>query len=44
MSKSHETHKETKKKPQKNALEKRQAKRVKKSGSTLLGSHAATPS
>lgn len=41
MSKSHESHKESRKKPQKSAQEKRQGKRVKKSGSTLLGSHAA---
>lgn len=41
MSKSHETHKEGRKKPQKNAQEKRQAKRLKKSGQTMLGSHAA---
>lgn len=43
MSKSHESHKETRKKPQKNAHDKREAKRIKKSGTTLLGSHAATP-
>ena len=42
MSKSHETHKEAKKKPQKNAQEKRLSKRIKKSGDTLLGSHSAT--
>lgn len=41
MSKSHESHKESRKKPHKNAQEKRQAKRIKKSGNTLLGSHAA---
>lgn len=43
MSKSHEMHKESKKKAQKTADEKRQAKRIKKSGTTLLGSHSATP-
>ncbi|AJE21041.1 hypothetical protein ACFSKY_04345 [Azotobacter chroococcum] len=42
MSKSHESHKDTKKKPLKSAQEKRQAKRIKKSEHTLLGSHAAT--
>ncbi|MFC0710356.1 hypothetical protein [Azorhizophilus paspali] len=42
MSKSHETHKQAKKKPLKNPQEKRQAKRLKKSGHSLLGSHGAT--
>jgi hypothetical protein len=41
MSKSHESHKESRKKPQKSAEEKRHAKRIKKSGHTLLGSHSA---
>lgn len=43
MSKSMDSHKEAKKKPLKTAHEKRAAKRDKKHGSTLLGSHAATP-
>ena len=42
MSKSHESHKEAKKKPHKTSLEKRQAKRIKKTGPSLLGSHAAS--
>jgi len=42
MSKGLDRHKEAKKKPLKSAEEKRLAKRSKKSGSTLLGSH--TPS
>ncbi|GAB3472662.1 hypothetical protein [Azotobacter salinestris] len=42
MSKKHESHKEAKKKPLKSAQEKRQAKRLKKSEHTLLGSHSAT--
>ncbi|UVE18951.1 hypothetical protein NVV93_06060 [Pseudomonas sp. LS44] len=42
MSKSLNAHKEAKKKPLKTAHEKRMAKRDKKSGPTLLGSHAAT--
>lgn len=42
MSKSRETHKEAKKRPQKSAHEKRMAKREKKSHSTLLGSHSAS--
>jgi len=36
-------HKEAKKKPLKSAQEKRMAKRNKKSGTTLLGSHAPNP-
>ncbi|MDD0842806.1 hypothetical protein [Pseudomonas sp. Gutcm_11s] len=40
MSKGLDRHKEAKKKPLKSAQEKRLAKRSKKSGSTLLGSHA----
>ncbi|GAB3390557.1 hypothetical protein [Azotobacter armeniacus] len=43
MSKSHESHKKAKKKPLKNAQEKRLAKRAKKSDNTLLGSHSSTP-
>lgn len=43
MSKSHESHKEAKKKPHKTSQEKRQAKRIKKAGPSLLGSHS-TPS
>lgn len=43
MSKSHETHKETKKKPQKSAHDKRLGKRIKKSSDTLLGSHGTMP-
>ncbi|MGL4315921.1 MAG: hypothetical protein ACRCTL_04845 [Pseudomonas sp.] len=43
MSKNHESHKEGKKKPLKTAHEKRAAKRDKKHGITLLGSHTATP-
>lgn len=43
MSKSRESHhKEAKKKPLKSAQEKRQAKRIKKSEHSLLGSHTAT--
>ena len=43
MSKNHESHKESRKKPLKSAQDKRMAKRDKKSGSTtLLGTHAAT--
>ena len=41
MSKSQDSHKESKKKPQKNAHEQREAKRAKKQGQTLLGSHSA---
>ncbi|WP_269451513.1 hypothetical protein [Ectopseudomonas composti] len=41
MSKSQDSHKESKKKPQKTAHEKREAKRSKKQGhTTLLGSHS----
>ncbi|MDG9925253.1 MULTISPECIES: hypothetical protein [unclassified Pseudomonas] len=40
MSKGLDRHKEAKKKPLKTSQEKRMAKRSKKSGSTLLGSHA----
>mgnify|MGYP007112263110 CR=1 FL=1 len=41
--KSHDSRKQAKKKPVKNAQEKRLAKRAKKTGaSTLLGSHGAT--
>lgn len=40
MSKGLDRHKEAKKKPLKTADEKRMAKRNKKSGNTLLGSHA----
>lgn len=40
MSKSLDSHKEGKKKPLKNAHEKRSAKRAKKQGQTLLGSHS----
>lgn len=40
MSKALDRHKEAKKKPLKSAQEKRMAKRSKKTGSTLLGSHA----
>ncbi|MDG1581710.1 hypothetical protein [Pseudomonas sp. GOM6] len=43
MSKGLDRHKEAKKKPLKSAQEKRMAKRNKKSGSTLLGSHAPSP-
>ncbi len=42
MSKGMDTKKQSKKKPLKTAQEKRLAKRAKKSGSTLLGSHTAT--
>lgn len=40
MSKSQDSHKESKKKPQKTAHEKREAKRTKKQGQTLLGSQS----
>ena len=40
MSKGLDRHKEAKKKPLKTADEKRMAKRPRKSGNTLLGSHA----
>lgn len=40
--KSHDNRKQGKKKPQRTAQEKRQAKRARKSGATLLGSHAPT--
>jgi len=40
MSKGLDRHKEAKKKPLKTAQEKRLAKRTKKSGATLLGSHS----
>jgi len=40
MSKGLDRHKEAKKKPLKTADEKRMAKRHRKSGNTLLGSHA----
>ncbi|KHL69495.1 MULTISPECIES: hypothetical protein [Pseudomonas] len=40
--KSHEARKQGKKKPQRTLQEKRQAKRARKSGVTLLGSHAPT--
>lgn len=43
MSKGLDRHKEAKKKPLKTAEEKRMAKRNRKSGNTLLGSHAANP-
>jgi hypothetical protein len=43
MTKALDRHKEAKKKPLKTAQEKRMAKRSKKSGSTLLGSHAPSP-
>lgn len=43
MSKGIESRKETKKKPQKTADEKRAAKHAKKFGASLLGSHSATP-
>lgn len=42
MSKGMDTKKQAKKKPLKTAQEKRMAKRAKKDGPTLLGSHAAT--
>lgn len=42
MSKSMDSHKESKKKPLKSAHEKRAAKRDKKHGTTLLGAHAET--
>jgi hypothetical protein len=42
MSKSQDSHKESKKKPLKTPHEKRMAKRDKKHGTTLLGSHAET--
>ncbi|HLT03841.1 MAG TPA: hypothetical protein VK019_02615 [Pseudomonas sp.] len=38
--KSHDSRKQGKKKPQRTLQEKRQAKRARKSGATLLGSHA----
>lgn len=41
MSKNMDSHKESKKKPLKTAHEKRMAKRDKKHGQTLLGSHSA---
>ncbi|SDO24055.1 hypothetical protein [Pseudomonas jinjuensis] len=40
MSKSQDSHKEAKKKPLKTAQEKRMAKRQKKTGAALLGSHS----
>ncbi|MGQ7959046.1 hypothetical protein ACUTAF_15270 [Pseudomonas sp. SP16.1] len=40
MSKSLDSHKEHKKKPLKTAHEKRMAKRTKKHGQTMLGSHS----
>ncbi|MGQ7814852.1 hypothetical protein ACUTAH_04115 [Metapseudomonas furukawaii] len=43
MSKGLDSKREAKKKPQKTMLEKRMAKRARKSGGTLLGSHAANP-
>ncbi|WP_276330873.1 hypothetical protein [Stutzerimonas kirkiae] len=42
MSKSLDSKKNAKKKPLKTAQEKRQAKREKKDGPPILGSHAAT--
>lgn len=42
MSKSQDSHKESKKKPLKTAHEKRMAKRQKKAGNALLGSHGQT--
>ncbi|WP_274381170.1 hypothetical protein [Pseudomonas cavernae] len=41
--KSLDSKKQAKKKPLKSAHDKRMAKRAKKTGTTLLGSHAATP-
>ncbi|WP_342247297.1 hypothetical protein [Pseudomonas sp. OTU5201] len=43
MSKGLDSKREAKKKPQKTLLEKRTAKRGKKSGGGLLGSHAPNP-
>jgi hypothetical protein len=43
MSKGLDSKREAKKKPQKTLLEKRTAKRSKKSGAGLLGSHAPNP-
>ncbi|WP_262410545.1 hypothetical protein [Aquipseudomonas alcaligenes] len=43
MSKNHDAHKEGKKKPLKSAHEKRMAKRERKTGTTLLGSHTPAP-
>ncbi|WP_168191029.1 hypothetical protein [Pseudomonas sp. PIC25] len=43
MSKGMDIKRETKKKPQKTAQEKRMAKRDRKSGHTLLGSHSQNP-
>ena len=43
MSKGLDAKKQAKKKPMKTAHEKRVAKRAKKTGSTLRGSHAANP-
>jgi hypothetical protein len=43
MSKSQDSHKESKKKPLKSLHDKSLAKREKKHGTTLLGSHTATP-
>jgi hypothetical protein len=43
MSKSMDAKKQAKKKPLKTAHEKRMSKRDKKLGTTVLGSHAATP-
>ena len=40
MGHSHETHKETRKKPKMSVKDKRHAKQEKKSGHTLLGSHS----
>ncbi len=41
MSKNHESHKESRKKPLKSAHDKRMAKRDKKHNQTLLGSHSS---
>ncbi|WP_268968857.1 hypothetical protein [Pseudomonas schmalbachii] len=43
MSKGLDAHKEAKKKPQKTAQEKRMAKKHKKAGPALLGSHTSQP-
>lgn len=43
MSKGLDSKREAKKKPQKTAQEKRLAKRARKSGSGILGSHAPNP-
>lgn len=43
MSKGLDSKREAKKKPQKTLQEKRSAKRAKKSGAGLLGSHAPNP-